>query len=117
MHRFALVLAVVGLATCDRPPQPPDKTAPPEPQVAAPTLQATREPAVRVQDTLDAAAPPLPDVDRPNTRTIDVHVRRLRSKLEPFEDIVRTVRGIGYRFDRHADVSINYGTGRSPDMF
>lgn len=57
------------------------------------------------------------DVDRPNNRTIDVHVRRLRSKLEPFEDIVRTVRGIGYRFDRHADVSINYGTGRSPDMF
>ncbi|MEN9739993.1 MAG: hypothetical protein RLZ72_259 [Actinomycetota bacterium] len=57
------------------------------------------------------------DVDRPNARTIDVHVRRLRSKLEPFEDIVRTVRGIGYRFDRHADVTINYGTGRSPDVF
>lgn len=57
------------------------------------------------------------DVDRPNTRTIDVHVRRLRSKMEPFEDIVRTVRGIGYRFDRHADVTINYGTGRSPDVF
>ena len=57
------------------------------------------------------------DVDRPNSRTIDVHVRRLRSKLEPFEDIVRTVRGIGYRFDRHADVTIDYGTGRSPDVF
>ena len=57
------------------------------------------------------------DVDRPNARTIDVHVRRLRSKIEPFEDIVRTVRGIGYRFDRHADVTINYGTGRSPDVF
>lgn len=64
-------------------------------------------------DTLWAAS----DVDRPNNRTIDVHVRRLRSKLEPFEDIVRTVRGIGYRFDRHADVSIDYGTGRSPDVF
>ncbi len=64
-------------------------------------------------DTLWAAS----DVDRPNTRTIDVHVRRLRSKLEPFEDIVRTVRGIGYRFDRHADVIIDYGTGRSPDVF
>ncbi|MFM6967343.1 MAG: winged helix-turn-helix domain-containing protein [Microbacteriaceae bacterium] len=64
-------------------------------------------------DTLWSAS----DVDRPNTRTIDVHVRRLRSKLEPFEDIVRTVRGIGYRFDRHADVTINYGTGRSPDVF
>lgn len=64
-------------------------------------------------DTLWAAS----DVDRPNSRTIDVHVRRLRAKLEPFEDIVRTVRGIGYRFDRHADVTIEYGTGRSPDVF
>lgn len=63
-------------------------------------------------DTLWAAS----DVDRPNSRTIDVHVRRLRAKLEPFDDIVRTVRGIGYRFDRHADVTIDYGTGRSPDM-
>jgi DNA-binding response OmpR family regulator len=57
------------------------------------------------------------DVDRPNNRTIDVHVRRLRSKIEPFDDIIRTVRGIGYRFDRHADVTIHYGTGRSPDIF
>jgi DNA-binding response OmpR family regulator len=57
------------------------------------------------------------DVDRPNTRTIDVHVRRLRSKIEPFDSVVRTVRGIGYRFDRHADVTIEFGTGRSPDIF
>ena len=57
------------------------------------------------------------DVDRPNNRTIDVHVRRLRSKIEPFDDIIRTVRGIGYRFDRHADVTIHYGAGRSPDIF
>ena len=64
-------------------------------------------------DTLWAAS----DVDRPNTRTIDVHVRRLRSKIEPFDGVVRTVRGIGYRFDRHADVVIDYGTGRSPDVF
>jgi DNA-binding response OmpR family regulator len=64
-------------------------------------------------DTLWAAS----DVDRPNSRTIDVHVRRLRSKLEPFEDIVRTVRGVGYRFDRHPDVTINFGTGRSPDIY
>jgi DNA-binding response OmpR family regulator len=66
-----------------------------------------------IVNTLWAAS----DADRPNTRTIDVHVRRLRSKLEPFEDIVRTVRGIGYRFDRHADVVIDFGTGRSPDVF
>jgi DNA-binding winged helix-turn-helix (wHTH) protein len=52
----------------------------------------------------------------PNARTIDVHVRRLRSKLERYEDIVRTVRGVGYRFDRHADVAIDYGVAPSPDM-
>ena len=58
------------------------------------------------------------DDDAPGERTIDVHVRRLRSKLGRFEDIVRTVRGIGYRFDRHADVSIYYGHGTpSPDRF
>jgi DNA-binding winged helix-turn-helix (wHTH) protein len=64
-------------------------------------------------DTLWAAS----DVDRPNTRTIDVHVRRLRSKIEPFDSVICTVRGIGYRFDRHADVTIEFGTGRSPDIF
>lgn len=46
------------------------------------------------------------DLDVPNDRTIDVHVRRLRSKLGRFEDIVRTVRGVGYRYDVHADVTI-----------
>ena len=56
------------------------------------------------------------DEETPEARTIDVHVRRLRSKLGPYEDIVRTVRGVGYRFDRHADVSINYGVAQSPDM-
>jgi DNA-binding response OmpR family regulator len=49
--------------------------------------------------------------EAPGERTIDVHVRRLRSKLGRYEDIVRTVRGIGYRFDRHADVVIRYGHG------
>ena len=55
--------------------------------------------------------------DAPNERTIDVHVRRLRSKLGAYEDIVRTVRGVGYRFDRHADVSIRQATTPSPDFF
>lgn len=55
--------------------------------------------------------------DAPNERTIDVHVRRLRSKLGAYEDIVRTVRGVGYRFDRHADVSIRHTTTPSPDIF
>lgn len=57
------------------------------------------------------------DDDVPNERTIDVHVRRLRSKLGGYEDIVRTVRGSGYRFDRHADVSIRYASTPSPDVF
>lgn len=43
---------------------------------------------------------------RPSERTIDVHVRRLRAKLGEFKDIIHTVRGIGYRFDHHADVSV-----------
>jgi len=42
----------------------------------------------------------------PNARTIDVHVRRLRAKIAGYEDIVRTVRGKGYRFDKHPDVLI-----------
>ncbi|MEX2441390.1 MAG: winged helix-turn-helix domain-containing protein, partial [Pontimonas sp.] len=54
--------------------------------------------------------------DAPNERTIDVYVRRLRQKLEPYPDIVRTVRGQGYRFDRHADVTIVFGQGPSPDV-
>ncbi|NII49995.1 winged helix-turn-helix domain-containing protein [Frigoribacterium endophyticum] len=57
------------------------------------------------------------DGEAPNERTIDVHVRRLRSKLGAFEDIVRTVRGVGYRFDRHADVSIRHASTPSPDVF
>ena len=40
----------------------------------------------------------------PNERTIDVHIRRLRSKISGYEDIIRTVRGGGYRFDQHPDV-------------
>ncbi len=34
------------------------------------------------------------------TRTVDVHIRRLRSKLGPeFESIIGTVRNVGYRFN------------------
>lgn len=39
-------------------------------------------------------------------RTIDVHIRRLRSRLVGYEDIIRTSRGEGYRFDKHPDVLI-----------
>ncbi|MEI6591169.1 MAG: winged helix-turn-helix domain-containing protein [Actinomycetes bacterium] len=42
----------------------------------------------------------------PNDRTIDVHIRRLRAKIAGYADIIRTVRGGGYRFDKHPDVLI-----------
>ncbi len=46
------------------------------------------------------------DDTAPNERTVDVHVRRLRVKLGRYEDVIRTVRGAGYRFDQHADVTV-----------
>ncbi|BDI21330.1 winged helix-turn-helix domain-containing protein [Herbiconiux sp. L3-i23] len=56
------------------------------------------------------------DEDAPNERTIDVHIRRLRSKLGNYQSIVRTVRGSGYRFDRHADVVVRHSLhAPSPD--
>jgi two-component system phosphate regulon response regulator PhoB len=36
--------------------------------------------------------------ERIETRTVDMHVRRLRAKLGKAGDLVETVRGIGYRF-------------------
>ncbi|WP_026531127.1 winged helix-turn-helix domain-containing protein [Haematomicrobium sanguinis] len=42
----------------------------------------------------------------PNERTIDVHIRRLRSKLGRLANTVRTVRGQGYRFYEHPEVVI-----------
>lgn len=44
------------------------------------------------------------DGEVPNDRTIDVHIRRLRAKISGYEDIIRTVRGSGYRFDKHPEV-------------
>ncbi|WP_246858503.1 winged helix-turn-helix domain-containing protein [Citricoccus sp. SGAir0253] len=41
----------------------------------------------------------------PNERTIDVHVRRLRTKLGRLAGTVRTERGHGYRFTEHPDVA------------
>ncbi|GLZ42925.1 winged helix-turn-helix domain-containing protein [Actinokineospora sp. NBRC 105648] len=31
-------------------------------------------------------------------RTVDVHVRRLRGKIDPNAQLIRTVRGVGYQF-------------------
>lgn len=39
------------------------------------------------------------------TRTVDVHVRRLRAKLGEHEALIGTVRGVGYGFARNRDES------------
>jgi DNA-binding response OmpR family regulator len=45
------------------------------------------------------------------TRTVDVHIRRLRSKLGPeFEAIIDTVRNVGYRFSSNNTASSNPST-------
>ncbi|MEY3029100.1 MAG: hypothetical protein RL198_497 [Actinomycetota bacterium] len=40
------------------------------------------------------------------SRAVDVYVRRLRAKLPGYEDIVTTVRGVGYRFDSNPEVLV-----------
>ena len=37
------------------------------------------------------------------TRTVDVHIRRLRAKLGDLEALIGTVRNVGYRFSPDAD--------------
>jgi DNA-binding response OmpR family regulator len=39
-------------------------------------------------------------------RTIDVYLQRLRRRLSPYGEVVRTVRGRGYRLDPHPDVTV-----------
>lgn len=43
-----------------------------------------------------------------NTRTVDVHIVRLRRKLGPDLPLITTVRGIGYRIDGIERVSIEH---------
>lgn len=54
-----------------------------------------------------------PDTGLPG-RTVDVHVRRLRAKLAEFDELVATVRGVGYRFTRSKDVEYRAAAGISP---
>ncbi|MDI3331648.1 MAG: winged helix-turn-helix domain-containing protein [Micrococcus sp.] len=42
----------------------------------------------------------------PGKRVIDVHIRRLRSKLGRFAGTVRTVHGAGYRFHDHPEITV-----------
>ncbi len=39
------------------------------------------------------------------TRTVDVHIRRLRAKLGDLESLIGTVRNVGYRFNNSLDES------------
>ena len=41
--------------------------------------------------------------DRLRTRTVDMHVRRLRGKMGAAGEWIETVRGFGYRFQKSAD--------------
>ena len=50
-------------------------------------MQARRQ---LLQSVWDAA----PDIQ---TRTVDMHVQRLRAKLGPAGELIETVRGFGYR--------------------
>lgn len=46
-------------------------------------------------------------IDEPlNSRTVDVHIRRLRDKLGADRPRITTVRGVGYRFDGVHDVVV-----------
>ena len=40
---------------------------------------------------------------RDSTRTVDVHIRRLRAKLGDLEGLIGTVRNVGYRFNPSPD--------------
>ncbi|OLR89423.1 winged helix-turn-helix domain-containing protein [Actinokineospora bangkokensis] len=44
--------------------------------------------------------------DYVSERTVDVHVRRVRSKVDPDAPLIRTVRGVGYQFDATDLISI-----------
>jgi len=43
------------------------------------------------------------------SRTVDVHVRRLRDKLGHYRSVIATVRGVGYRFDETHHVILDPG--------
>lgn len=47
------------------------------------------------------------------TRTVDVHVRRLRAKLGDLEQLIGTVRNVGYRFNVYEDDSAQADPARS----
>ena len=48
------------------------------------------------------------------TRTVDVHVRRLRAKLGDLESLIGTVRNVGYRFNAYEDEDAPAATPSRP---
>lgn len=126
-HQFAEVLHAVLLARQQMPPEP--ATAAPGhgqgleihvpyravrvagAEVALTRLEfdlllyLAREPGrVFARSTLLADVWHLPDST--SNRTVDVHIRRLRSKLGRRDHLISTVRRVGYRFERSADVTL-----------
>ncbi|MFE6255991.1 winged helix-turn-helix domain-containing protein [Agromyces sp. NPDC057865] len=53
----------------------------------------------------------------PSERTVDVHVRRLRVKLGEHHEVLRTVRRVGYQFERRQGVVVRLASTPSPDLF
>lgn len=51
----------------------------------------------RIQSRDDLRAAIWPHLERLESRAIDVHIRRLREKLNDYGSLIETVRGIGYR--------------------
>jgi DNA-binding response OmpR family regulator len=55
-------------------------------------------------------------IDEPlNSRTVDVHIRRLRDKLGSDRPRITTVRGVGYRFDGAQDVVVEQVIEQAPE--
>ena len=38
-----------------------------------------------------------------DTRTLDTHMKLLRRDLGPYEKLITTIRGVGYRFEKKED--------------
>jgi len=48
------------------------------------------------------------------TRTLDVHVRRVRKKLDPLADYIETIFGVGYRFQPYRERPAEYDLRVAP---
>lgn len=77
-------------------------------------LAALLTPVQRVRSRGELIELLWPDTDLADTRTLDTHIHRLRTKLEPAPAEPRyivTVRGIGFRIDPGGDAGVSPPTG------